>query len=147
MGDVMETIVTSGTPAAGAMAAAAPAAPPASPAVATPSEELGLLVSWGAAAFYWAEAGANPMVRSYWDALHYVATALSVGYANIFPVTALGKAIGAVVMTVGPALSARALDQGTPQGRAPDAGAADGTALLADKLDAILAELRRQNGA
>ena len=111
-----------------------------SPYVATPSEELGLLVSWGAAAFYWAEAGTNPMVRSYWDALHYVSTALSVGSANVFPVTALGKAIGAVVMTIGPALSARALDQSPAQ-------QGDGTALLAGKLDAILAELRRQHGA
>jgi hypothetical protein len=111
------------------------------PYVATPSEELGLLVTWGAALFYWAESGANPMVRSYWDALHYVATALSVGYANIFPVTPLGKAIGAAVMTVGPALSSRALDQAT---RPADDG---GTAILAAKLDAILAELRRLNGA
>src|SRR5580765_6612561 len=93
-------------------APAAPSSPaPAGPYQATPSEELGLLVGWGAAAFYWAEAGTNPMVRSYWDALHYVSTALSVGYANLFPVTALGKAIGAIVMTIGPALSARALDQ------------------------------------
>jgi hypothetical protein len=124
----------------------APTSPGAAgPYVATPSEELGLLVSWGAAAFYWAEAGTNPAVRSYWDALHYVATALSVGYANVFPVTALGKAIGAVVMTIGPALSARALDQ--PTARAGDPPAEDGTAVLAGKLDAILAELRRQHGA
>src|SRR6266700_5698822 len=90
--------------------AAANHAPPA-PHVASPGEELSLLVAWGAALFYWAESDANPMVRSYWDGLHYVSTALSVGYANIFPVTPLGKLIGAVVMTVGPALSARALDQ------------------------------------
>ena len=107
---------------------------------ATPSEELGMLVSWGAAVFYWAEAGANPNVRTYWDALHYIATSLSVGYANIFPVTALGKVIGAVVMSVGPALSARVLEQ-----PAPAASADEGTAVLAAKLDAILAELRRQN--
>src|ERR1700759_4818584 len=119
MGDAMD-VTSMAAPAAAPPAPSPPSSPslpsspssPASPYVATPSEELGLLVSWGAAAFYWAEAGANPMVRSYWDALHYVATALSVGYANIFPVTAVGKAIGAVVMTVGPALSARALDQG-----------------------------------
>ncbi len=93
------------------LAVAAPAglAPP----VATPAEELAALVSWGAAAFYWAEVGANPRVQSYWDALHYVATSLSVGYANIFPVTEMGKAIGALVMMVGPALSARALDGAT----------------------------------
>src|SRR5215831_16496307 len=120
----------------GALAAAVPAA---TPVVATPAEELSLLVGWGAAVFYWAEAGANPMVRSYWDALHYIATSLSVGYANVFPVTALGKAVGAVVMMVGPALSARALDQG--QGPRP---ADDGTALISAKLDAILAELRNR---
>lgn len=97
------------------------------------------------AAFYWAEAGANPRVTTYWDALHYVTTALSVGYANIFPVTPIGKVIGALVMTVGPALSARALDH------APRAmgGESDGAAvaLLGAKLDAILAELRRARGA
>ncbi len=116
---------------------------PPAPHVASPSEELGLLVSWGAALFYWAESGANPAVRSYWDGLHYVSTALSVGYANIFPVTPLGKMIGALVMTIGPALSARALDQ-AQRGTAEGDGA--GTALLAEKLDAILAELRK-NGS
>jgi hypothetical protein len=115
----------------------------AAPAVATPAEELAALVSWGAAAFYWAEAGANPHVTTYWDALHYITTSLSVGYANIFPVTPIGKIIGALVMTVGPALSARALDQAP---RPADDGTA-GTALLAEKLDAILAELRRQASA
>jgi len=128
-----------------AAAAAAGQSPPAAPVdapVATPAEELGALVTWGAALFYWAESGANPAVRSYWDALHYVATSLSVGYANIFPVTAIGKAIGAVVMTVGPALSARVLDQPQARGASDDGG----TALLAGKLDAILTELRRQNG-
>lgn len=127
------------------LAAAGPAAPVsvAAPPVATPAEELAALVSWGAAAFYWAEADANPRVTSYWDALHYITTSLSVGYANIFPVTPIGKVIGALVMTVGPALSARALDQ------APRSGddATGGTALLAAKLDAILAELRRQTSA
>ena len=116
----------------------------AAPAVATPAEELAALVSWGAAAFYWAEADANPRVATYWDALHYITTSLSVGYANIFPVTPIGKVIGALVMTVGPALSARALDQ-TPRPAAEDETA--GTGLLAAKLDAILAELRRQASA
>jgi hypothetical protein len=122
--------------------APAGAGPSAAVTVATPSEELGMLVSWGAAAFYWAEAGANPGVRTYLDALHYIATSLSVGYANIFPVTALGKVIGAVVMSVGPALSARVLDQ-----PGPSASSENGTAVLAAKLDAILVELRRQNAA
>jgi hypothetical protein len=111
--------------------------------VATPGEELSLLVTWGAGLFYWAESGANPAVRSYWDALHYISTALSVGYANVFPVTPLGKAIGAVVMTIGPALSARALD-GIPRPAEPDANEASARAVVA-KLEEILVELRRLN--
>lgn len=113
---------------------------PSAAAVATPAEELSLLVAWGAALFYWAEAGENPGVRSYWDALHYIATSLSVGYANIFPVTAVGKAVGAVVMMVGPALSARALDQ-VPR---DDPASPLAAAAVVEKLDAILAELRRR---
>jgi hypothetical protein len=114
------------------------------PAVAmTPAEELTALVTWGAALFYWAEEGRNEAVRTYWDALHYVATSLSVGYANIFPVTPLGKTIGAVVMMVGPALSARALD-GAAGG---DGGGGVEAAAVAEKLDAILAELKKLNAA
>jgi hypothetical protein len=112
-------------------------APEPAPYVATPAEELGLLVTWGAALFYWAESDANPMVRSYWDAVHYIATSLSVGYANIFPVTPIGKAIGAAVMTVGPALSARALDGSTTRSET------GGDEAVVARLDAILAELRR----
>jgi len=107
-------------------------------AVASPAEELGLLVGWASALFYWAESGENPAVRTYWDAVHYVATSLSVGYANIFPVTAVGKAIGAVVMMVGPALSARALET------APRAEEATDMTPIVERLDAILAELRRR---
>jgi hypothetical protein len=118
-----------------AVAATEEAPPPSAP---TPAEELTALVVWGASLFYLAESGVNPMVRSYWDALHYVATSLSVGYANVFPVTGLGKAIGSVVMMVGPALSARALDQ-TPRA----AGDGDNNAAIVARLDAILAELRR----
>jgi hypothetical protein len=117
------------------------AAPPA--AAPTPAEELSALVVWAASLFYLAESGSNPMVRTYWDALHYVATSLSVGYANIFPVTGLGKAIGAVVMMVGPALSARVLDQAPP---AKAEGAADGAAIV-ERLDAILAQLRKAEDA
>src|SRR5260221_67117 len=111
------------------------------PHVATPAEELTALVTWGAAAFYWAEQGKNPAVTTYWDALHYIATSLSVGYANIFPVTATGKAIGAVVMMFGPALSARALDAGAGTG----AGERREDGVVAEKLDAILVELRKAN--
>ncbi len=104
---------------------------------ASPTDELSALVAWAAALFFWAEEGRNESVRTYWDALHYIATSLSVGYANIFPVTPLGKTIGAVVMMVGPALSARALDARP--------GESEAAAAVADKLDQILVELRRLN--
>jgi hypothetical protein len=73
-------------------------------------EELADFVSAAAVLFLCAEEGHNPSVRTYWDAVHYVSTSLSVGYANVFPVTQAGKAIGALVQMVGPALSAKALD-------------------------------------
>ena len=120
--------------------AAAPAAEPA------PIEELSALVAWGAALFFWAEEGANEGVRTYWDALHYIATSLSVGYANIFPVTPLGKTIGAVVMMVGPALSARALEPAAAAAAAA-ASSSSSDGAVAEKLDAILVELKKLNAA
>jgi hypothetical protein len=106
---------------------------------ATPMESLCALVGAGALAFYWAEKEENPAVRTYWDAVHYVATCLSVGYANVFPVTPVGKAIGAAVMMVGPALSAGALDDRE--------ASAPADPVLASKLDAILDELRKMNAS
>jgi hypothetical protein len=103
----------------------------------TPMESLCALVGAGAMAFYWAEKDENPGVRTYWDALHYVATCLSVGYANIFPVTPVGKAIGAAVMMVGPALSAGALG----------GNSAPSDPALLPRLDAILDELRKLNAS
>ena len=108
------------------------------PAAATPLEEMSVLVAWGAAALFEAERGVNPQFSTYWDALHYVATSLSVGYANTFPVTPLGKIIGAVVMMVGPALSGRVFDHvERPTTPAP----AD--PLLLAKLDEVIAELKK----
>jgi hypothetical protein len=98
-------------------------------------EELTGFVAQTAALFYLVEEPHNPGVQSYWDALHYVATSLSVGYANIFPVTPIGKAIGAAVQMVGPALSAKALEREEAQVPASDPQ-------LLDRLDAVLAELR-----
>jgi hypothetical protein len=113
----------------------------ASTAEVAPIDELSALVTWGAALFYWAEEGQNEGVRDYWDAYHYIATSLSVGYANIFPVTPLGKTIGAVVMMIGPALSARALEPAHPESHDVSAGA------VVEKLDAILEELKKLNTA
>ena len=80
----------------------------------TRTEELTDFVCAAAALFLCAEEGHNPSVKTYWDALHYVSTSLSVGYANIFPVTPAGKAIGAVVQMLGPAPRSRALDRDPP---------------------------------
>jgi voltage-gated potassium channel len=92
----------------------------------TRTEELTDFVCAAAILFLCAEEGHNPSVRTYWDALHYVSTSLSVGYANIFPATQAGRAIGAVVQMLGPALSSRALDTDRP-----------------DRMDEVLAELRK----
>jgi hypothetical protein len=95
----------------------------------TRAEELAQFVCAAAALFLCVEEGQNPAVRTYWDALHYISTSLSVGYANVYPVTPAGKLIGAVVQMVGPALSARALDRDGANG------------------DGALAELRKVTAA
>ena len=100
----------------------------------TPAEEVCALVAGAAALFYWAEKDHNPGVKDYWDALHYVSTSLSVGYANLFPVTPLGKLLASALMTVGPALAGRTLDGA----RAPEPP-------IAEKLDQVIAELRQLN--
>src|SRR5258707_14746545 len=136
----METLEPLRTPAreaeivADAMIASATIAP-----LPTNAEVLTSFVTTAAALFFLAEEGQNPTVTTYWDALHYIATSLSVGYANIFPCTPLGKAIGAAVMMVGPALSARALESG--EGKA----GADSDPQIVAKLDEVLVELRKLN--
>jgi hypothetical protein len=64
----------------------------------------------GAWLFYKAERGHNPKVKSYYDALVYVSTNLSVGYSDIFAKTPRGKAIGTALMTYGPAMAAKIFD-------------------------------------
>lgn len=64
----------------------------------------------GAWLFYKAERGHNPQVKSYYDALVYVSTNLSVGYCDIFAKTPRGKVIGSALMTYGPAMAARIFD-------------------------------------
>ena len=78
------------------------------------ADPMGTLASTVAAAtlaFYLAERGKNPKVRRLSDALVFVSTSLSVGYSDIFARTTGGKAIASLLMTVGPALSARALEE------------------------------------
>jgi hypothetical protein len=99
----------------------------------------------GAFLFYVAEKDHNPKVRSYFDALVFISTCLSVGYADVFARTAAGKAIATAVMTVGPALSG-AIFEAPKGGDAPAAVVPDEALalqrLVVEKLDAILGELR-----
>jgi len=118
----------------------------------------------GAWMFYKAERGHNPKVKSYYDALVYVSTNLSVGYSDIFARTPRGKAIGTALMTYGPAMSSRIFD--TPTGPtapvpapaavaaaapapapAPAPSAMLGSKEVLDRLDRILAVLEANRDA
>src|SRR6478752_10477252 len=112
-----------------------------------PANAILLTVLSSAAAFYVAERGRNPKVASFYDALVYAATNLSVGYSDIFAKTPSGKAIGALLMTYGPALATRTLDPpGVPVPSTPvshTSGVSDAAVdRIVASLDAILAELR-----
>lgn len=108
-----------------------------------PLEALGALLLGGSFLFYLAELNRNPKVKTFWDALYYITTCASVGYADIFAATPAGKAISSVVFTFGPALCAKVFDRSS---NADQAAAAGGSQAVLDRLDAILAELRKTNG-
>lgn len=100
-------------------------------AVGDPMGTLLSTVLGAATAFYVAERGRNPKVKSPFDALVFVSTSLSVGYSDIFPKTPMGKLVASAVMTLGPALSARALD--APERPASAASQTSNEALLASQ--------------
>jgi len=70
------------------------------------------------ALFYAAEKGHNPKVERFEDALVFITTCLSVGYANTFAVTPTGKFLASAVMTFGPSMVAKLLDP--PKGQAEE---------------------------
>jgi hypothetical protein len=113
-----------------------------------PLDSLAAVVLGGSYLFYLAEKGQNPKVTSFWDALVFVTTSLSVGYDDVFARTASGKAIASFVMTFGPALSGAALEPPLAEKAAAEAekaaaeaarAAAEAEALAVQK--AILARL------
>ena len=114
-----------------------------------PMNAIVFTVLLGAAAFYHAERRENPKVTSFYDALVYVSTSLSVGYADIFPKTEAGKAIASTLMTYGPALAARVFDVPNEAKERAAEGERSEAALrgIADKLELILQELQSQRGA
>ncbi len=105
----------------------------------------------GAFLFYLAEKDHNPKVRSYFDALVFLSTCMSVGYADVFARTPAGKAIASAVMTFGPAMSGAMFDPGGPDTvAAPRDATPEMVAVqrvIVDKLEAILTELRSARGA
>jgi hypothetical protein len=102
-----------------------------------PAKAIVWTVLVGAQAFYKAEKGVNPKVRTLNDALVYVSTNLSVGYCDIFAMTERGKQIGTLLMTFGPALAARALDATAAEKRESERARDEKHALLLQKLDRI----------
>ncbi len=114
-----------------------------------PMNAIVLTVLLGASAFYAAERHENPKVATFYDALIYVSTNLSVGYSDIFAKTDAGKAIGSALMAYGPALAARVFDQPNEAKERAAEGERSEQALrdIASKLELILEELRQQRGS
>jgi hypothetical protein len=119
-----------------------------------PLDSLLIMVLGGSYLFYLAEKDENPKVTSFWDALVFITTCLSVGYADVFARTPAGKAIASVVMTFGPIVSGNALE---PPAAERDAEAAKAEQQAAEnlevqrailaRLDAIVESLRAQSAA
>jgi voltage-gated potassium channel len=96
----------------------------------------------GAFLFYLAEKGENPKVTSYWDALLFISTCLSVGYADVFARTDAGKAIASAVMTIGPAMSGAMLEGPSAESSAAAKDALAVQEAIVGKLGEILAVLK-----
>ena len=85
-----------------------------------PARNVTGFVALATVLFYAAERGKNPKVKDIYDAMIYCTTNISVGYSDIFAQTPAGKVIGSMLMTLGPALAAKALDgpkDGRPAGQ------------------------------
>jgi hypothetical protein len=73
-----------------------------------PIDSLLFTVLGGGLVFYLTERDHNPRCGTYWDAVLYVATCLSVGYDDVFPKTRLGNMLASAVQTFGPSMAAAA---------------------------------------
>ena len=107
-----------------------------------PFDATVVTVFGGAFLFYMAEKGKNPKVESYWDALVFISTCLSVGYHDVFARTPGGKAIATAVMTIGPALSGAIFDAPAAEAARAEQEALRVQQAIAGTLAEILTELR-----
>ncbi len=110
-----------------------------------PMDATLVTVLGGAFLFYLAEKDVNPQVRSYWDALVFASTCMSVGYAKVYAQTQAGKAIASALMTVGPAMTSvifKAPDAAQPSYQQADPRMLRIQEVIAGKLDDLLGELR-----
>lgn len=85
-----------------------------------PIDALMTTVVGGGLAFWLAERDTNPNCQTAWDGILYMSTALSVGYDNLFPTTALGHALATFAQTFGPALANASLDEPASPGPSVD---------------------------
>lgn len=106
-----------------------------------PVDSLLATVLGGGLLFYQLEHGKNPRCNTYWDAVLYVATSLSVGYDDVFPKTKAGNALASLIQTFGPALAASAFAAPAKVTRAAESASQAHNAELLATNKAILARL------
>ena len=103
-----------------------------------PIDALLATVLGGGLAFYLAERHTNPACKNPWDGILYMATALSVGYDNLFPTTTTGHALATFVQTFGPSLAANALEPSAADDRAAEAAQNAVQLAILERLDRIV---------
>ena len=103
-----------------------------------PLDALFATVLGGGLAFYVAERDTNPACKNPWDGILYMATALSVGYDNLFPTTATGHALATFVQSVGPSLAAGAFDTPAAEKAATEAQQQAVQLAILERLDRIV---------
>lgn len=114
-----------------------------------PIDTLLVTVIGGSYLFFMAEKGKNPKVQSFWDALVFISTCLSVGYDDVFARTDSGKAIATFVMMFGPAAAAAAFDppaaeRDKPQPPSPEVlQTLEMQKAIVERLDGILDALKK----
>jgi voltage-gated potassium channel len=107
-----------------------------------PIDAAVITVLGGSYLFYVAEKGQNPKVKTYFDALVFISTCLSVGYADIFARTPAGQAIASALMTFGPALTNAFLAAPSAEKQPGDPRLLEVQQKIAGTLEAILTEMR-----